>query len=139
MSVSEIVSCAAEKKVTYGVVFADLNGLKKMNDVQGHSAGDLLLKKEAILLQELFKGNDIYRAGGDEFVVIIPGCDRQELEKKVDALREASQDPENVCLAVGSSYCGLQRDIRDAMREADEDMYERKSRYYSRYPERKWR
>ena len=63
----------------------------------------------------------------------------KELEKKVDALREASQDPENVCLAVGSSYCGLQRDIRDAMREADEDMYERKSRYYSMYPERKWR
>lgn len=137
--VSEIVSCAAEKKVTYWVVFADLNGLKKMNDVQGHSAGDLLLKKAAILLQELFKGNDIYRAGGDEFVVIIPGCDRQELEKKVDALREASQDPENVCLAVGSSYCGLKTDIRDAMRDADEDMYERKSRYYSRYPERKWR
>ena len=55
---------------SYGVIFADLNGLKTVNDDKGHRAGDKLLKKAADTLKTTFSGSEIYRAGGDEFVII---------------------------------------------------------------------
>lgn len=50
----------------YGIIFADLNGLKICNDTKGHKAGDELLKKAAALLKEIFNEDEIYRSGGDE-------------------------------------------------------------------------
>lgn len=47
----------------------DLNGLKKVNDEYGHEAGDFLIQKVAKNISKVFYGN-IYRIGGDEFVVI---------------------------------------------------------------------
>ena len=125
--------------VPFGVVFADLNGLKTVNDEQGHGAGDLLLKKASILLQEVFDGDEIYRAGGDEFAVIVSGCTEEDFSRKTDVLKERSADPENVCFAVGTCFCAQEMDIRQAMRFADEDMYKNKAEYYSEHPERKQR
>jgi diguanylate cyclase (GGDEF)-like protein len=133
--VSSIVNGSEVLTEPFGIVFADLNGLKTINDMEGHNAGDLLLKKAAILLQEIFDGNDIYRAGGDEFVVIITGCTPEELTKKTEKLKARSDTPENVCFAVGS-YCAEPGcDIRDAMRLADEDMYKDKAQFYREHPE----
>ena len=123
----------------FGVIFADLNGLKRVNDTCGHYAGDLLLKKSALLLQELFGGNDVYRAGGDEFVILIPDCDEDEFAERVCDLIERTADPDNVCFAVGQYYTASGTDIREAMHFADEDMYKQKSLYYSVHPERKHR
>ena len=133
--VTDIVEGKEGSDQPFGVVFADLNGLKTINDAQGHNAGDLLLKKAAILLQELFDGNDIYRAGGDEFVVLLTGCTREALAQKVHELRERSDTPENVCFAVGSYYAEAGFDIRDAMRLADENMYADKKAFYQAHPE----
>ena len=138
--VSGIVAGEEYLSVPFGIVFADLNGLKRMNDTQGHSAGDLLLKKASIMLQECFGGSDIYRAGGDEFVVIVPDIGREDFDKKVRRLAEISSDPEGVCcLAVGSHYVDSGCDIRDAMHLADEDMYKNKELFYVEHPERKYR
>ena len=122
----------------YGVVFADLNGLKRVNDTLGHSAGDLLLKKAAILLQEIFVGDEIYRAGGDEFMVISLCC-KEEFETKVAILKARSSDPDHVCFAVGSCFCNEETDIREAMANADDDMYINKKQYYDSHPECRFR
>ena len=137
--VTSIVSGAEELDIPYGVVFADLNGLKLMNDTQGHSAGDLLLKKAALHLQEVFKDYDVYRAGGDEFVVIIPDISREDFDALISELRKSSQAPGNISFAVGKWYCESGLDVRDAMRKADEDMYRNKQEYYQKFPERKAR
>ena len=121
----------------YGVVFSDLNGLKTVNDRKGHTAGDLLIKKAALLLQEIFIGDEIYRAGGDEFMVIVSGCSEEEFGRKVAKLRERASDPDKVCFSVGCFYNDLHSSIRDAMRIADEAMYKDKEKYYSEHPERK--
>ena len=133
--VNSIVSGETFLNVPFGVVFADLNGLKTVNDTQGHSAGDLLLKKAALLLQELFAEDDIYRAGGDEFVVIVTGCTKEALEKRVQVLKERSDVPEGVCFAVGGYYVESGCDIRKAMQLADENMYRDKDDFYRRHPE----
>lgn len=135
--VSDFISAPDEDIKPFGIVFADLNGLKLVNDNNGHSAGDLLLKKAAILLQEVFTGDDIFRAGGDEFMIITLGNSREEFEKKVAALRERASDPDNVCFAIGSFYDAEGKDIRNAMHQADENMYKDKQEYYAMYPDRK--
>ncbi len=48
-----------------GIVFADLNGLKSVNDREGHDAGDRLLRDAVCALREVFNDEEIYRAGGD--------------------------------------------------------------------------
>ena len=123
----------------YCVIFADLNGLKLTNDRHGHSAGDLLLKKAAIALQEVFEGDEIYRAGGDEFLIIMVGCDKDECERKIALLKDRSQDPDGVSFAVGYSYGDNGCDVRDAMHTADVDMYRDKEEFYKKHPERKLR
>jgi len=53
------------------LVFADVNGLKQINDTGGHAAGDLLLKETAAVLRDSVRESDIVaRLGGDEFVIL---------------------------------------------------------------------
>lgn len=121
----------------FGVIFADLNGLKKCNDTGGHAAGDKLLKDAAVLLTELFGAEEIYRSGGDEFVVILPGCNRQDFERRVADLQEKSSYGKNVCFAVGASWTDGSESLRTCMHLADEAMYANKHEFYRQYPDMK--
>ena len=128
-----------KKPDTFGVIFADLNGLKQKNDNEGHGAGDKLLKGAAEILNDVFYDGEIYRAGGDEFMIIDCEIDEAELVKRVEKLRRDSEDPKNISFALGYYFDGGEGDIRKAMRTADERMYKDKERYYALYPERKRR
>lgn len=125
------------RKLRIGIVFADLNGLKQVNDSEGHYSGDLLLKQAALTLQKVFTGCEIYRAGGDEFVIIAIGLSERELASRVRLLQANSELPESVSFAVGFYYDESSGDIRRAMRAADERMYENKHDFYQHHPERK--
>jgi diguanylate cyclase (GGDEF)-like protein len=58
------------------VLFLDLDGLKELNDSEGHDAGDALLVRAAEMLKHLFREQDVLaRVGGDEFAVFVPGYD----------------------------------------------------------------
>lgn len=120
-----------------GIVFADLNGLKVVNDLEGHLAGDLLLKNAALLLQNIFIGNEIFRAGGDEFMVLVEDATPKVLEYQVERMKKHSDAYRNVSFAVG--FCCEQdsRDVRKALKIADQRMYEDKRRFYEEHPERK--
>ena len=118
-----------------GIVFADLNGLKPVNDTEGHNAGDCMLKEAAFILKSTFEGCEIYRAGGDEFVILAMDKPKKDLEKLVEKIRNDSTDPENVSFAIGFYFDDKGGDIRVAMREADANMYEDKKRFYERFPE----
>ncbi len=123
----------------YAVVFADLNGLKRVNDEQGHDAGDELLKNATKELCEAFPGSDIYRAGGDEFMVLTTGFKEEEIVEKVKLLNEKSEAGDGVSFALGMFMVKPGEDIRSAMRQADERMYRNKNLYYAKFPERKYR
>jgi len=61
------------------IIFGDLNGLKLMNDVFGHGAGDMLIQKTAEVLKKACRDIDIAaRVGGDEFIVLLPKTDAEE-------------------------------------------------------------
>lgn len=120
----------------FGVVFADLNGLKQINDNEGHAAGDILLKKAANLLNEVFGQYEIYRAGGDEFVIIAPNCPKDLFEKKVGELRAKSSYGSEVCFAIGSYWDKNGDNLRLSMHLADEAMYADKNNFYISHPEK---
>ena len=131
--VSQFINGEVQHK-SLAVVFADLNGLKPVNDNQGHDAGDNLLKEASIVLRDYFGNGEIYRAGGDEFLVIIIDQPKEVIEESIKKLRENSMIPGNVSFAIGYYYDDNGGDIRTAMHEADVRMYEDKKQYYARFP-----
>ena len=130
--------CHAEEKeqTTVGVIFSDVNGLKEVNDMEGHNAGDRLLKNAANALREVFDEKDIFRAGGDEFSIILTGIDQTELDTKIEAIRKACEKYGNVVFAIGGAIEEDSRNVRMALRKADENMYEDKRLYYEKHPEK---
>ena len=106
-----------------GLVYCDLNGLKKTNDRFGHASGDRLIIQAFHILGSVFTGDQIFRMGGDEFLVLCEGVELPRFEERVARLREAAQT--NGCgMAVGSVWYpageGLFSDLLD---EADQRMY----------------
>lgn len=117
-----------------GIVFADLNGLKTVNDREGHDAGDQLLRDAVSALREVFNDDEIYRAGGDEFTVILLGATEEELARKAEQLRRAAKKYNRLSFAVGYHAEESTACIREALRIADERMYEDKRIYYEKNP-----
>lgn len=131
--IDEIVGCEKHKKAT-GVIFTDINGLKYTNDHEGHNAGDRLIRSAAEKLRIRCTNAEIFRAGGDEFMIIVNDTDRENFDKMVEDLRVPA---DGVYLAVGSYFNSEKLDIRTAMHIADEQMYIDKERYYKQFPERR--
>ncbi len=119
-----------------GVIFADLNGLKAINDLEGHSAGDRMLKNAASVLRKEFPEHHIFRAGGDEFSIIVTGIKEAELTDKIEKIRQGCELYDNVAFAIGGSVEADSRNVRIALRRADEAMYEDKREFYEKHPER---
>ena len=112
------------------VVFADLNGLKLVNDNEGHNAGDDLLKRASKILKDTFYDCEIFRAGGDEFVVVALDKPKADIEARVEKLRQKSKEKGNVSYALGFFHDENGGDVRKAMHEADVLMYEDKKLHY---------
>ena len=119
-----------------GVVFIDLNGLKRVNDGNGHYEGDRFLKKTAAHIREIFVDDEIYRAGGDEFMVLVINNTDEEFYSKV---REMSQRKDKLNFSMGTCFEEENIDINKALRLADRAMYDDKHDYYLRHPELKYR
>ena len=137
--VDDILSGKKVPQYPYAIVFADLNGLKNVNDENGHGAGDKLLKEAAGLLREAFPECEVFRAGGDEFMVVAGGMDTETVEEKIRILRQREASIENLHFAIGMHVVSEKEDIRIAMRDADKGMYADKKEYYENHPDRRRR
>ena len=118
-----------------GIVFADLNGLKRMNDDNGHSAGDKLIKDAAAILKEVFTEGEIYRAGGDEFMILLRDTNMAQLEDYEKQIKERADKTDTVSFAVGLCIEEDSQKIYDAMKTADVNMYEDKKKFYNEHPD----
>ena len=118
-----------------GIVNLDLNGLKRVNDTQGHDAGDRLLILAAEALKKIYYIGDIFRTGGDEFVVILPGVSEETFSRKLNRFLSAMEKNDDVSLAVGAYWTDGTVDMATAFRNADDAMYANKTAYYMQHPE----
>lgn len=117
----------------YGVVVFDVNELKKINDTQGHEAGDEHIKSACRLICHQFDHSPVFRIGGDEFVTILRGGDHAKREELVRSFRKTIDDNLNngsVIVASGLAVYDASKDTsyNDVFRRADVSMYEEKRR-----------
>ena len=137
--ISDDVSGKKAIQKPYGVFFVDVNGLKTINDTQGHLVGDDLLKDVAATLKDLDADkNEVYRVGGDEFMIIAADTDRKQFEEMQNSLLENAERKDRAHFAVGGCHTEENIDVLKAMQKADARMYDRKAEYYSRHPEFEW-
>ena len=126
---------AERRKQPAVLVFADLDGLKSVNDTEGHAAGDRLLVDAASVLREVCRESDIIaRIGGDEFAILALDSGREGEQRLTAAIeraraeRHASGGPP-VSFSIGMAVFdpnAPSRTLADLLAEADEMMYRQK-------------
>ncbi len=113
-----------------GVVFCDVTGLKRVNDTQGHEAGDRLILCACECLRKIFAEFELFRIGGDEFLALCPGIEEEKLEQKVEALKKEIRE-NSIAMAVGAVWQKEgKKNIDRLLSESEKLMYEDKSAYY---------
>jgi diguanylate cyclase (GGDEF)-like protein len=128
----------AKSKTPVMISFADMDGLKAINDTYGHSEGDRALKLLAAALRSCCGKNSICaRIGGDEFVVFTVKAaeeSRQTLENKfehtLDDINNAANKPYRITASIGSVIITPAENdtIEGLLKKADDTMYEIKKR-----------
>lgn len=122
-------------KRNVGAVFADLNGLKLINDTKGHDIGNNYIVSFVELLKEFFADYPIFRISGDEFIVVLLECGYEELSERVNQLIEKINDTKVPIASVGFAWQENVTKIERIVREAEENMYEQKKCFYSAHPD----
>lgn len=113
-----------------GVLYCDVTGLKRVNDALGHEAGDQMLRHCYLLIRNSVGSCQVYRSGGDEFIVLCPDCSAEEFEAKVQRLRRRIRRDEHH-IAVGQIWTDQEPlDLERLIIQADQKMYRDKRDYY---------
>lgn len=121
-----------------GIVFLDVNNLKKVNDNQGHEKGDELITIAARIISDSFgRFGKTYRIGGDEFCVLMTGDDLQEHYEKalsefrmlIDEANKAKWYTYEIQIANGFAICNeiSKKNIDETIMTADDAMYVNKN------------
>lgn len=118
-----------------GIIMFDLNNLKLFNDSYGHDMGDYYIKVCSEVIRDSFsKWGNVYRIGGDEFCGIAENLTVEEFEKVKEEMesqiRQLRIPNYELHMEIASGFCifdeGLDKTLRDTMKRADSNMYERK-------------
>ena len=119
------------------LIAIDMNGLKEINDEQGHAAGDQRLRRMGEVLNNAIKAPACAaRIGGDEFMVLLPGMDMhqaQQIRTRIEAqlAQNNAQYPEApIHIAMGMACCQEGDSIEAGVHCADKAMYREKMLYY---------
>ncbi len=117
----------------FGIVVCDINGLKMINDTEGHRTGDEYIKACCMLICRTYQHSPVFRIGGDEFAVILRSEDFANREKLLADLQR--QVEENIRISEGPVVAsgmaeyqpGDDRLVADVFNRADGLMYKNKT------------
>lgn len=127
---------AAKKEKDTGFILIDLNSLKHINDTMGHETGDRYIT--CISQAYLNMGPEdgiMYRIGGDEFVVVMPGASEERIRGFAGRLEE---EFEKLAFMPGLTFAwgaaiydaDTDNDLFSTCRRADKNMYMKKQKFY---------
>lgn len=108
-----------------GLVFLDINNLKVTNDTLGHNAGDELLLDFSNKLREFYPDAQIYRMGGDEFLVVTVGMKEEEFLEVSEGAEHFFAEG-RMSTAMGYKFCENVRDLWQEIDCCDQMMYQHK-------------
>ena len=133
-------STSNDKNDINALVTIDMNGLKAINDQEGHMAGDTALETLASCFLKASSSRDsVYRLGGDEFVIVCKRTSEEDVKKLIERIRNKVSETKYSC-AIGYSFSqDGTRDIDEMIKESDEMMYKDKKEYYSKPGNKKYR
>ncbi|WP_018250203.1 diguanylate cyclase [Orenia marismortui] len=129
----ELKRLDTQRKMPLSIIIGDANGLKLTNDIFGHEMGDQLLQEMARLLKKSAREEDIIsRWGGDEFGIILPNTDREDVARIIKRIKDnlANSDfgPIKPHIALGSATkFKVSQDIEEIFSQAEDQMYKDKS------------
>jgi diguanylate cyclase (GGDEF)-like protein len=127
---------AKKQDLACAVIFADVDGLKAVNDQHGHEVGDDLIRDAATIFRQAFRAADVVaRLGGDEFVAFtIDDSDPETILVRLQALiqgfNNAGGHPYRLSLSTGVAACApsTSATLANYLQLADAEMYKRKRR-----------
>ena len=122
--------CKNPEEIT-AMISIDMNGLKVINDTQGHAAGDEALVTLALCFRRALKSRQFgYRIGGDEFVILCRKTPQAEMTELIERIESNVSETEYYC-SVGYSYSADgKKPVDDMLKESDMMMYAMKERFY---------
>ncbi|MEW6284186.1 MAG: diguanylate cyclase [Candidatus Eremiobacterota bacterium] len=128
---------AGRERAPVGVVMADVDFFKEINDLHGHLAGDEVLKEVSTRMRRSVRKYDsVGRYGGEEFLLVFPGCDRVRALMLAERIRKAVSSREvefdsvqlrvTLSLGVSADEEGNRADALGHVRHADKALYQAK-------------
>ena len=121
---------------SFGVILADLDHFKEVNDTYGHLAGDIVLKEAACRMRTCVRSYDsVGRYGGEEFLIVVPAGHANSTAAVAERIREAisakpvmtDAGPISITASLGMAV-SIDREAKEVLRSADEALYCAKAR-----------
>lgn len=138
--VKEIDRDIIKRKASFTVIVFDINGLKLVNDDNGHECGDRFINNTAEVIKRLFGSENTYRIGGDEFIAVLQGESQKSIDKiskeilsAIDSFNETVEEGDfKVSCSFGVAKFEPDKDIefRAVFKRADDEMYRYKALFY---------
>lgn len=115
-----------------GIIYIDINGMKEINDFYGHHQGDKILITTVAKVFNLFKPDELFLIGGDEFVIITYDLTETDFYEKFNLLRNIFCEKTNLpfSIATGSCWVKSPSDLNSLLQQADSAMYADKKKFY---------
>ncbi|WP_155250717.1 GGDEF domain-containing protein [Pseudoalteromonas luteoviolacea] len=133
----ENIELESERVTRYGqtcsIIMIDLDNFKTLNDKLGHGIGDEMLVNFVKLISQYTRKNDkLFRLGGDEFMLLIPGMDAQTAQTfiaRIQNLVPAQLTVEHVALGMSFGVCEITADtaVEQLLELADQALYQNKA------------
>ena len=137
IELEKLLAHSKENHIPFAVLMLDIDWFKKVNDTYGHHVGDYVLRKISTLITEVIRREDsAYRAGGEEFVIILNRISQIKAQKKAERIRNVidkhlfSVDGHNFHITIS---CGLYhpnlleaKSTHEILKIADGALYEAK-------------
>jgi diguanylate cyclase (GGDEF)-like protein len=125
----------AKESLEFAISILDVNDLKKVNDTEGHQAGDECIRRACRTICNIFKHSPVFRVGGDEFAVISQGNDYENIEELLEVVREYNDEAarnSGIVIACGMARYEKDPRVADVFERADQRMYENKNKLKAR-------
>lgn len=125
-----LASFCPEACSSFSCLYIDANGLHELNNTKGHDAGDAMLKTAARIFLLHFRAEDVFRIGGDEFVILCRNISRDSVARRITTIHKEMADY-GYSVAVGLEWRDENMNLQEMLQAAELNMQKNKADYYA--------